>query len=45
MSLQARQDPMIAKLKEIIEGGRVGKVLSSQWVGFSGFGGNSIEVS
>jgi predicted dehydrogenase len=36
IGLQARQAPIIKKLKELVEGGRIGKVLSSTWVGQGG---------
>jgi predicted dehydrogenase len=41
VGLQARQAPIIKKTKDLIQSGRVGKVLSSNWVGFAGNGGES----
>lgn len=39
VGLQARQAPLIKKVKEIIESGRIGEVLSSTWVGQGSVGG------
>lgn len=39
VGLQARQAPLIKKLKEVIEGGKIGEVYSSTWVGQGSVGG------
>jgi predicted dehydrogenase len=39
--LQARQAPLIKKVKEIIESGRIGEVYSSTWVGQGSVGGEA----
>jgi len=45
VGLQGRQAPVVKKLKKLIEGGNIGKVLSSSWSGAAGaLGGSSSEV-
>jgi predicted dehydrogenase len=39
VGLQARFAPSVAKLKELLAEGRIGRVLSSTWVGYGGNGG------
>lgn len=39
IGLQIAPDPKIAKVKEVIESGAIGEVLSSSWVGFGYNGG------
>jgi len=39
VGLQGRFAPSVAKLKELIKDGRIGKVLSSTWIGYGGNGG------
>lgn len=39
VGLQGRFAPSVAKLKELLAEGRIGKVLSSTWVGYRGNGG------
>ena len=39
MGLQARQSPVVKKVREVIESGRIGKVLSSTFVGAATNGG------
>jgi len=39
VGLQARQAPIIKKLKELVDSGKIGKVLSSTWTGYAGNGG------
>ncbi|KAF2416129.1 oxidoreductase [Tothia fuscella] len=39
LGLQGRQSPAVRKIKELIDGGRIGKVLSSTWMGVAGNGG------
>jgi predicted dehydrogenase len=41
VGLQARQAPLIKKVKELIEEGRIGEVYSSTWVGQGSVGGES----
>ena len=41
VGLQARQAPIIQKVKSIIDKGDIGRVLSSSWVGMAGTGGGS----
>jgi len=41
VDLQARKAPIVRKVKEIIAGGSIGKVLSSTWAGSATQGGNS----
>jgi predicted dehydrogenase len=36
VDLQARQAPIVKKLKEVIESGKIGKVLSSTWTAAGG---------
>ena len=36
VGLQARQAPIVQKIKELVDGGRIGKVLSSTWTGAAG---------
>jgi predicted dehydrogenase len=36
IGLQGHQDPAIRKLKELVESGRIGKVLSSTFTGYGG---------
>ena len=43
VGLQGRQAPIIKKLKELVEGGTIGKVLSSTFVGQGGSSGEYIE--
>lgn len=43
VGLQARQAPLIHKTKEIIESGKIGKVLSSNWNAQAGHGGATIQ--
>jgi predicted dehydrogenase len=45
VGLQARQAPIVNKVKEIVEEGKVGKVLSSTWVGQATNGGGSVTES
>ncbi|KAE9373316.1 NAD-binding Rossmann fold oxidoreductase family protein [Stipitochalara longipes BDJ] len=45
VGLQARQAPIIKKLKELIEGGKIGEVYSSTWVGQGSVGGESTGLS
>jgi len=42
VGLQARQAPIIKKLKELADGGRIGKVLSSTWVSQGGSYGEMV---
>lgn len=42
VGLQARQAPIIKKLKELVDGGRIGKVLSSTWVSQGGSYGEMV---
>jgi predicted dehydrogenase len=39
VGLQARQAPVVNKIKSLIESGKIGKVLSSTWAGQAGAGG------
>ncbi|KAF1989777.1 NAD(P)-binding protein [Aulographum hederae CBS 113979] len=39
ISLQGRYEPAVLKVKEIVESGRIGKVLSSDFIGAGGLGG------
>jgi hypothetical protein len=39
VGLQGRFAPSVRELKELLEQGRIGKVLSSTWVGYGGNGG------
>lgn len=39
LGLQARQSPIVRKVKEIIDSGRIGKVLSSDFIGAASNGG------
>jgi len=39
VGLQARQAPIVKKVKQLVESGVVGEVLSSTWVGQAGVGG------
>lgn len=41
VGLQARQAPLIKKVKELIEAGRIGEIYSSTWVGQGSVGGES----
>jgi predicted dehydrogenase len=41
VGLQARQAPLIKKLKELIQEGRIGEVYSSTWVGQGSVGGET----
>jgi predicted dehydrogenase len=43
VGLQARQAPIIRKVKEIIEEGKIGGVLSSTWTGFGIQGGGDVS--
>ena len=42
VDLQAREAPIIKKVKELIESGKIGKVLSTTWIGAAGAGGGTI---
>jgi len=39
VGLQARQAPVVKKVKELVDSGRIGAVLSSTWVGQASIGG------
>ncbi|KAH8674623.1 oxidoreductase [Tricladium varicosporioides] len=39
VGLQARQAPVVRKVKELVASGKVGEVLSSTWIGAAGSGG------
>jgi predicted dehydrogenase len=43
VGLQAREAPIIAKVKELIASGKIGDVLSSIWVAAAGFGGPTMS--
>ena len=43
VGLQARQAPIIKKVKSLIENGKIGRVLSSNWVGQAGNGGPTVS--
>ena len=45
VGLQARQAPEVKKLRELVDSGRIGKVLSSNWSSAAGqMGGTAVEV-
>lgn len=44
IGLQARQDPAIRKAKELLEQGKIGKVLSSNFVGYGGSWGAQVPA-
>lgn len=41
VGLQARQAPIVKKVKQLVDSGKIGKVLSSTWAGYAGNGGES----
>jgi len=43
VGLQARQSPIVKKLKQLVDEGRVGKVLSSSWMGQGGNLGPTVQ--
>ncbi|KAK0119923.1 transcription regulator gal80 [Cadophora gregata] len=43
VGLQARQSPVVRKLKQLVDDGRVGKVLSSTWTGQGGNLGPTVQ--
>ncbi|TVY36898.1 Galactose/lactose metabolism regulatory protein [Lachnellula subtilissima] len=45
VDLQARQAPFVKKIKELLDSGTIGKVLSSTWTGAAGLGGASIMAA
>lgn len=42
VDLQGRQSPVVLKIKELVESGRIGNVLSTTWTGAAGAGGGTI---
>lgn len=42
VDLQARQAPIVKKVKELVDGGVIGRVLSTTWTGAAGLGGASV---
>jgi predicted dehydrogenase len=44
VGLQARQSPIVRKIKSLIDSGRIGKVLSSSFIGAAGNGGGEESV-
>jgi predicted dehydrogenase len=45
VALQGRQSPIVRKIKNLIESGRIGKVLSSSFIGAVGNGGGEESVA
>ncbi|KAI8629729.1 NAD-binding Rossmann fold oxidoreductase family protein [Xylariaceae sp. FL1651] len=43
VGLQARQDPVIATIKQLVDSGKIGKVLNSTWTGQGENGGQTVN--
>ncbi|TVY48649.1 Galactose/lactose metabolism regulatory protein [Lachnellula occidentalis] len=45
VDLQARQAPIVKKVKELVDSGKIGKVFSTTWTAAAGLGGRGERVS